>query len=186
MQRVKRRIFSGAVCEQVVFTVPDRLKNLDKAEPRPRFKTEKPARLWDVRPRGGGLQVFQSFGRRWPFPEQHLHDAHFPIAGQPFFAAGISYFLKLSEHRHQSTNQEQDRVNHVIYNSIMASLLSAVKVDEQKRNRSNHIEHRKHYAAKRYKNAEGHPQIWLLPESPQNGRYDDTCRSVGYSQHIAP
>lgn len=40
MQRVKRRIFSGAVCEQVVFTVPDRLKNLDKAEPRPRFKTE--------------------------------------------------------------------------------------------------------------------------------------------------
>ena len=40
MQRVKRRIFSGAVCEQVVFNVPDRIKNLDKAEPRPRFKTE--------------------------------------------------------------------------------------------------------------------------------------------------
>ena len=37
MQRVKRRIFSGAVCEQVVFNVPDRIKNLDKAEPRPRF-----------------------------------------------------------------------------------------------------------------------------------------------------
>ena len=131
-------------------------------------------------------EPFQSFGRRWPFPEQYLHDAHFPIAGQPFFAAGISYFLKLSEHRHQSTNQEQDRVNHVIYNSIMASLLSAVKVDEQKRNWSNHIERRKHYAAKRCNNTEGHPQIWLLPESPQNSRYDDTCRSVGYAQHIAP
>ena len=35
MQRVKRRIFSGAVCEQVVFNVPDRIKNLDKAEPHP-------------------------------------------------------------------------------------------------------------------------------------------------------
>lgn len=40
MQRVKRRIFSGAVCEQEVYNVPDRLRNLDKAEPRPRFKNE--------------------------------------------------------------------------------------------------------------------------------------------------
>lgn len=28
------------VCEQIVFSIPDRLKNLDKAEPRPRFKNE--------------------------------------------------------------------------------------------------------------------------------------------------
>ena len=40
MRRAKRRIFSGVVCEQIVFSIPDRLKNLDKAEPRPRFKSE--------------------------------------------------------------------------------------------------------------------------------------------------
>lgn len=40
MRRAKRRIFSGVVCEQIVFSIPDRLKNLDKAEPRPRFKNE--------------------------------------------------------------------------------------------------------------------------------------------------
>lgn len=40
MQRVKRRTFSGVVCEQEVFYAPDRLKDIKKAEPRPRFKTE--------------------------------------------------------------------------------------------------------------------------------------------------
>lgn len=40
MQRVKRRIFSGAVCEQVVYNVPDRIKNLERTKPRPRFKSE--------------------------------------------------------------------------------------------------------------------------------------------------
>ena len=40
MQRVKRRIFSGVVCEQEVFSVSDRLTDIKKAEPRPRFKTE--------------------------------------------------------------------------------------------------------------------------------------------------
>ncbi|MPN19121.1 hypothetical protein SDC9_166487 [bioreactor metagenome] len=38
MQRVKRRTFSGVVCEQEVFTVSDRV-NIKKAEPRERFKT---------------------------------------------------------------------------------------------------------------------------------------------------
>lgn len=38
--RVKRRTFSGAVCEQEVFTVPDRVRNLKKAEKRLRFRTE--------------------------------------------------------------------------------------------------------------------------------------------------
>ena len=37
--RVKARIFSGVVCEQYVFTVSDRTKNVKTAEPRPRFKT---------------------------------------------------------------------------------------------------------------------------------------------------
>lgn len=39
--RVKRRIYSGAVCEQIVYTVPDGLKNLEESRPaRPRFQTE--------------------------------------------------------------------------------------------------------------------------------------------------
>lgn len=40
MRRVKRRTFSGAVCEQEVFIVSDRAKNIRNAEPRIRFKTE--------------------------------------------------------------------------------------------------------------------------------------------------
>lgn len=40
MQRVKTRIFFGAVCEQIVFNVPDRVRDMRNAEPRPRFKTE--------------------------------------------------------------------------------------------------------------------------------------------------
>lgn len=39
MQRVKRRIFSGCVCEQKVYTVSDRA-NIKKSKPRPRFKNE--------------------------------------------------------------------------------------------------------------------------------------------------
>lgn len=42
MKRVKKRIFSGAVCEQMVFAVSDRVKDVKSAEPpKPRFKTEK-------------------------------------------------------------------------------------------------------------------------------------------------
>lgn len=37
MLRVKRRIFSGVVCEQEVYTIPNR-SNVTKSEPRPRFK----------------------------------------------------------------------------------------------------------------------------------------------------
>lgn len=40
MQRVKRRTFSGVVCEQEVFSVSDRLQDLRKAEPRQRFKDD--------------------------------------------------------------------------------------------------------------------------------------------------
>lgn len=45
MQRVKRRIFSGVVCEQEVYSVPDRIKDIGKAEPRPRFKNEEEREL---------------------------------------------------------------------------------------------------------------------------------------------
>lgn len=40
MQRVKRRTFAGVVCEQEVFNVSDRLRDVKSAEPRQRFKTE--------------------------------------------------------------------------------------------------------------------------------------------------
>lgn len=40
MQRIKRRIFSGVVCEQEVFSISDRVSDRKKAEPRQRFKTE--------------------------------------------------------------------------------------------------------------------------------------------------
>lgn len=40
MQRVKRRTFSGVVCEQEVFSVSERLQDIRKAEPRERFKTD--------------------------------------------------------------------------------------------------------------------------------------------------
>lgn len=39
MRRVKRRTFSGVVCEQEVFSVSDRMIDLRRAEPRQRFKT---------------------------------------------------------------------------------------------------------------------------------------------------
>lgn len=38
--RAKRRIFSGCVCEQEVYTAPDRTRNVKKAEPRPRFSSK--------------------------------------------------------------------------------------------------------------------------------------------------
>lgn len=40
MPRIKRRIYSGGVCEQEIFTVSDRIKDLKTAEPRQRFRTE--------------------------------------------------------------------------------------------------------------------------------------------------
>lgn len=41
MQRVKRRIFSGVVCEQEVFNVSDRLTDIKKAEPRRALRQRK-------------------------------------------------------------------------------------------------------------------------------------------------
>lgn len=38
--RAKRRIFAGGVCEQEVYTMPDRVKDVKKYEPRPRFSSE--------------------------------------------------------------------------------------------------------------------------------------------------
>lgn len=40
MQKVKRRIFSGVVCEQEVFCISDRIKDIKQASPRLRFKNE--------------------------------------------------------------------------------------------------------------------------------------------------
>lgn len=40
MKRIKKRIFSGAVCEQLVFNVSDRTRNIKEAKPRVRFKNQ--------------------------------------------------------------------------------------------------------------------------------------------------
>ena len=37
---MKRRIFSGATCDQVVYSVSDRVKEPKKAKPRVRFKND--------------------------------------------------------------------------------------------------------------------------------------------------
>lgn len=38
MKRIKKRIFSGVVCEQLVFSVGDNTRRIKEAKPRPRFK----------------------------------------------------------------------------------------------------------------------------------------------------
>lgn len=40
MKRVKRRIFSGSVCEQIVYCVADNTVNIKKTKPRLRFKND--------------------------------------------------------------------------------------------------------------------------------------------------
>lgn len=41
MKRIKKRTFSGVVCEQIVFNVSDRVRNIKSAKPQsPRFKTQ--------------------------------------------------------------------------------------------------------------------------------------------------
>ena len=40
MKRIKKRIFSGTVCEQIVFNTLDRIRNIKDAKPRTRFKTQ--------------------------------------------------------------------------------------------------------------------------------------------------
>ena len=40
MRRVKKRIFSGVVCEQIVYSVSDKVRNIKKCSPRVRFKNE--------------------------------------------------------------------------------------------------------------------------------------------------
>lgn len=40
MQKVKRRIFSGVVCEQEVFNISARIKEIKHAAPRMRFRDE--------------------------------------------------------------------------------------------------------------------------------------------------
>lgn len=38
--RVKRNVYSGAICEVEVYSISDRTRKIGKAEPRPRFKSE--------------------------------------------------------------------------------------------------------------------------------------------------
>ncbi|MBQ7053846.1 MAG: hypothetical protein IJN97_01355 [Oscillospiraceae bacterium] len=40
MKRVKRTVYAGAVCEQIVYNVGDNTKNFKNSKPKPRFKTD--------------------------------------------------------------------------------------------------------------------------------------------------
>ena len=40
MKRVKRAVFAGAVCEQIVYNVADNLREIKKSKPKPRFRTD--------------------------------------------------------------------------------------------------------------------------------------------------
>ena len=40
MKRIKKRIFSGTICEQLVFNVSDKTRKIKEAKPRLRFKTQ--------------------------------------------------------------------------------------------------------------------------------------------------
>lgn len=40
MKRLKNRWFFGVVCEQIVFSVGDGIRNIKMAKPRPRFKDD--------------------------------------------------------------------------------------------------------------------------------------------------
>lgn len=40
MKRVKRTVFAGAVCEQIVYNVADNVRNLKATKPKPRFRNE--------------------------------------------------------------------------------------------------------------------------------------------------
>ena len=47
MKTMKRRVFSGSVCEQVVYNVSDNVKNIKDYDPKPpRFKTEEEKQLF--------------------------------------------------------------------------------------------------------------------------------------------
>lgn len=45
MKKVKQRVFSGCVCEQVIFFISNNVKNLKAAKPRQRFRTEEEREL---------------------------------------------------------------------------------------------------------------------------------------------
>ncbi len=40
MKRVKRAVFAGAVCEQIVYTVADNTRDIKNSKPKPRFKND--------------------------------------------------------------------------------------------------------------------------------------------------
>ena len=76
--RVKVRTFSGVVCEQEVFSVSDRIKNIKNAEPRERFKNEEErARHRWLMSRRHHARVFNStFSPQSLYSTLTMDDAH--------------------------------------------------------------------------------------------------------------
>lgn len=78
MRRVKRRIFSGVVCEQEVFTISERVRDIEKAEPRPRFKTEeeREAHKLGISRRKHARLVNENFSPRSLYSTLTMDNAH--------------------------------------------------------------------------------------------------------------
>ena len=62
--QVKKRIFAGAVCDQVIYEAPNGVRGISKKNPRPRFKTEeeRAAYNYNVARRRHALLINANFG----------------------------------------------------------------------------------------------------------------------------
>lgn len=78
MPRVKRRIFAGAVCEQEVFTVSERVKNIKTAEPKERFKddAERRRHAWLISRRHHARIVNENYSPESIYSTLTLDDEH--------------------------------------------------------------------------------------------------------------
>lgn len=120
MRRVKRRIDSGPVREQIIFPIPDRIKNPAKANPRPRFKTPEER----AEHRAG-------ISRR----------KHARKVNANFTAASLYSTLTLDDEHEVHTFQEARKVRDSIYNSIKRKYPNAKIMIYMGRGKSTHRIH---------------------------------------------
>ena len=78
VQRIKRRIFSGVVCEQEVFSVSSKIKDIKTAEPRQRFKTdeEREQHKLGISKRKHARMVNENFSPRSLYSTLTMDDEH--------------------------------------------------------------------------------------------------------------
>lgn len=82
MRRVKRRTFSGCVCEQEVYCIADNVRNVKSAQPRPRFENEEDrAKHREGIARRHHVQlVNENFTRKSVWCTLTFDDAHLPAS----------------------------------------------------------------------------------------------------------